>query len=315
MVLDHDHDDLDPFGHRRHQLARVHQVAGVADHGEHLAAGVGQPDPDGPGDLVAHAGVAVLQVELLGVAGPPQLVQVGGHAPGGADDHVAGLGGVVDGADDLALAGQGPVPGPVDGLDLGVPVPVVPGRRPSPVLVGPPAGQRPGEGLQGHPGVGHHRDGGVLEGVHRGDVDVDEADLGVGEDAVGGGGEVGPAGADPDHHVGLAGHGVGPVGPGHADGAEGRGVVVRHRALAGVGLGHRDAGRLDQGPERLGGLGVDDPAAGHDQGPAGAPQHLGRPGQHRRLGHGPGHVPDPRARTAPRGSRRPRSGRPGAGPG
>ena len=293
VVLDQDDDDPDPLGHGRDQLPGVHQVAGVADHGEHLAAGVGHPDPDRPGDLVAHAGVAVLQVELLGVAGPPQLVQVAGHAPGGADDHVAGLGGVVDGPDDLALAGQGPVPGPVDPLHGLVPGPVVLGRGPLPVGVGPPAGQGLGQRLQGRPGVGHHRGGGVLEGVHRGHVDVDEPDLGIGEDGVGGGGEVGPAGAHPHDHVGLPRHGVGPVGPGHADGSQGRRVVIGHRALAGVGLGHRDAGRLDQGPEGAGGLGVDDPAPGHQQRPVGPPQHLDRPGQHGRLGHGPGHVPDP----------------------
>ena len=81
-------------------------------------------------------------------------MQVGGHAAGGADDHVAGLGGVVDGPDDLALAGQRAVPGPVDALHLVVPVAVVPGRRSPPVVVGPPAGQGPGQRVQGLASVG-----------------------------------------------------------------------------------------------------------------------------------------------------------------
>ena len=83
---------LTPSWHGGDELLGHHQVRAVADHHEHLAVRRGQLDPEPAGDLVAHAGVAVLDVVALRVAGPPQLVQVAGQRAGGADDDVARAG-------------------------------------------------------------------------------------------------------------------------------------------------------------------------------------------------------------------------------
>ena len=55
-------------------------------------------------------------------------------------------------------------------------------------------------------------------------------------------------GADADDHVGLGGQGVGRRGAGRADGAHSLRVPVRQRALAGLALADRDAGRPRRTP-------------------------------------------------------------------
>ena len=106
VVLHQHHDDLEALLDRGDQLGRHHQVGPVADHDEHVAVRAGQPDAEPAGDLVAHAGVAVLDVVALRVPDLPQLVQVTGHRAGGAHDDVARVGEVVDQAEHLALGEQ-----------------------------------------------------------------------------------------------------------------------------------------------------------------------------------------------------------------
>ena len=65
----------------------------------------GQLHPEPARHLVAHAGVAVLHVVALRVAGPPQLVQVAGQRAGRADDDVPRPGHVVDHADHFTPLG------------------------------------------------------------------------------------------------------------------------------------------------------------------------------------------------------------------
>ena len=81
-----------------------------------------------------------------------------------------------------------------------------------------------------------------LTASRRVDVEVDERDVGVAEDGVAGGGEVGVAGADTEHDIGLASQLVGGVRARRAEAADRVRVVPRHRALAGVGVGDGDAG-------------------------------------------------------------------------
>ena len=63
---------------------------------------------------------------LLGIAAPPQFVQVAGHRAGSADDDVARAGRIVDRADDFALGGQRLMRKAVEPVDLLVPVRVEP---------------------------------------------------------------------------------------------------------------------------------------------------------------------------------------------
>jgi hypothetical protein len=95
--------------------------------------------------------------------------------------------------------------------------------------------------------------------------------------------------------------------------ADGTGVIPVDRALAGVGVGDRDAGRRGEGAQLLGGLGIHDPAAGDDERPLGRADDLDGPRERRGLGHRPADVPDPLAEEARRASRRPRPARPAAG--
>ncbi len=69
-------------------------------------------------------------------------------------------------------------------------------------------------------------------------------------------------------------------------------MVVGQRALAGLRLGHRHAGRLGQRAQRVGRLGVDRAAAGDDQRPPRGAQPRRRLGHQAGLGHGAPHVPD-----------------------
>ena len=91
------------------------------------------------------------------------------------------------------------------------------------------------------PRVRDERDAGVLERVDRRDVQVDEANVGLGEQRTRGGREVAPAGADADDDVGLARDRVRRGAAGDADGADRRDVVVGQRPLARLGLADRDA--------------------------------------------------------------------------
>src|SRR5690606_35214643 len=151
------------------------------------------------GDLVAHAGVAVLDVVALRIAGTPQLVQLAGHRPGGAHDDVARSGDLVDRTDDLALRGQRAVPARVRAGHGLVPRAGEPGRL---VAVGGlrgPAVERRGEGLDARPGVGDQGDPVELAGIEPGHVEVDDPRLA--EQRPGRGGEVAVPGADADDHV------------------------------------------------------------------------------------------------------------------
>src|SRR6266516_4429440 len=84
VVLYQHHDQLDPLLYRGHQLLRHHQVGAVADEHEHVPVRRGQLHPEATGDLVTHAGVAVLDVVALRIPGAPQLVQIAGHRAGRA---------------------------------------------------------------------------------------------------------------------------------------------------------------------------------------------------------------------------------------
>jgi len=281
VVQQHDLDG-DPLLRGGDDLGRHHQVGAVADHHPHVTLRRGQLDPDPARNLVAHAGVAVLQVVAFGIAGAPQLVQVAGQAARRAEHHILRAGKRVEHADHLALAEQRAVLQGVDALYLGVPGGVVLGAAPPVGGTHLPAFEQAEQLFQRRAGVAHQGDGAVLGGVELGHVDIEEAHVRILELGLGGGGEVGVARADADHQVGLAGDDVGPQRPARADRAQAGGVVVGQRALAGLRLPDRDAGRLHEAAQDVRGVAVVDAAAGDDQRlaagadpPGGAPQQGG----------------------------------------
>lgn len=105
------------------------------------------------------------------------------------------------------------------------------------------------------------------------DVDMDEAaTFGIDLDAAGV--AVGPAVADAEHQVGFQQGGVAVAVRGlQADHAGHLRVVVGDYAPAHQGRDHRDAGQLGEFAEALGGVGVEDAAAGHQQRALGFVEH------------------------------------------
>ena len=295
MVL-HDHDDeLDALGDRRDDLLGHHQVRAVADQGVHLPLGGGHLDPERAGDLVAHAGERVLHVVLLRVLRPPQHLQVAGHGAGRLHDRRVRTDHLVERAQHLGLRGQRLMVEVVGLVDDAVPPLQVLGVGADIRLVDAVAGQRQ------RPGAPRSRPGrrrrsitpACLAASSAGDVEVDEPHARVLERRPGRRGEVAVAGADADHDVGLAGQRVRHRRAGRPDPADGLRVVPPDRALAGLGVGDRDAGRLGEPAQLLGRLAVDHAATGDEQRPARGPEHRDGAGQRRRLRHRPADVPDP----------------------
>jgi hypothetical protein len=154
-------------------------------------------------------------------------------------------------------------------------------------LLGPvaPVGQPPGrlalpgdlgEPLEGQAGVGDDAEVGGEDPADLGglDVDVDEA-APAPVDLEAAGVAVGPAVADAEHQVGREQVGVAValagLEPGHAGHQP---VVVGNGPPAHQGGDDRDPDQLGELHQQVGGVGVDDPAAGHDQRPLGRLEHV-----------------------------------------
>src|SRR5690606_28390842 len=176
-VIHEDDGELQPLLDGGDDLIPQHEITPVADHDIDLASRLGHLDPQTAGDLVAHATVSVLEVELFRMARAPELVKIAGHAAGGVDHDRLRITDLIHRADQFALAGQRLMPDGMDAIDLRLPLPMpllrllAPGRGNSVTLK--PASQL----LHRDPGITHEREGQVLEGVKLRHVDVDETHL------------------------------------------------------------------------------------------------------------------------------------------
>ena len=182
----------------------------------------------------------------------------------GGGDHVRARPGRVERPVRIERGGAGRGPLAVHLLGAGLP-----GRGRADARAGRAVGQR-GQRL---PGVGDDAGGAEPVGVARIDVDAREPHRGVGEQRVGGGGEVGQPRPDGQHQVGLARQGVGRGGSFQPDAADLPPGLLLHGALAGEGLEHRDADAPGQALQLGRGAGVDDAAARDDQRPVRGGQH------------------------------------------
>src|SRR5215211_8582422 len=267
-VVHENYDELVPLLDRGDYLGAHHQVGAVPDHHVDLALGRGHLDAKAASDLVPHARVAVLDVVALRVAYSPELVQIPRHRARRAHHHVLGRRERVHRPYDRTLGRQRTVLQRVEALDLPVPLPVGLLARLAVFHLHFVAGQGFEEGFQRGASIAYQRDSGMFMGVEVGDVDVYEAYVWVLESGLGGGGEVRPAGAYADHEVSLPGGTVGSQRSRRPDSAESEGVVVGHRAFAGLCLADRDAGLFGEAPQGIGGLGVDCASPRDDHGPA-----------------------------------------------
>ena len=266
-----------------------HVEAAVAAEGVDLPlVADGQLHAQGAGDLVAHGGVAVLHVVGILGTGTPHALHIAGQGAGGADGHVIvshhGVNGAQNGG--LAQAGVQVLGKTLGGVGVGVVDDGLPGllvleddvvqtlQLLDPLLLGGgdlrgvgglvaiQLGEQAGQGVLG---VGHHGDGLHLQGLELGDIDVDKL-AGILEQPLGGGGEIGVAGADADDQVRLLGDVVGSGAAGNADAAQVQGMGPLNGALARLGLGEGNAGGLGESTELGVSLGVADTAAADQHG-------------------------------------------------
>ena len=121
------------------------------------------------------------------------------------------------------------------------------------------------EFFQRHQRVADQWQGIVLVSVKLGDIDIDEAQVFVGESGFGGAGEVAVARADADDQIGFGRQDIGAFRASHADRAQIARIIISQRALAGLRFGHRDARQLDQQRQSVIGIAVMDAATGDDQ--------------------------------------------------
>ena len=226
---------------RRDDLVGEHEVGAVTHHDVDLALWLGHLHAQCARNFVAHGGVAVLEVILARVTGAPELVQVARQAARGADHHRLGVAVFVDGADDLALAGQGRGAQGEDAVDLGLPGVVQGGGALRVVMRSPIVSQRLRKFCEGRAGVAHQRQRSVLEGVKLRHIDVNEAHVWVRKEGFARRREVAVARANSDHQIGVARNFCCGGGAGGADSAKAEGVVEAQRALARHCLGYGNA--------------------------------------------------------------------------
>ena len=260
VVLRDDQGDRQAFLRGGDQLGRCHQEGAVTEErgDPGVRVGVRQPHADRGRDLVAHAGEAELEVAGAAAGGVPHLLQVAGRAAGGGDDHVAGLGVLLQHPDDLPL-GEHRVG---VGHDVGV------GRHRRLVeqlvrveRVGPLDAPRRGELLGPGPPRGRTVRTSALASASAARARFASPTMptapsrsaswtltlmlakrtsGLAKIEWDAGGEVGQPGPDGEHQVGLPGQRVGRRGAFQADAAELPPRGLLDRALAGEGL--RDRG-------------------------------------------------------------------------
>ena len=263
-----------------------HDEAAVAGHGIDIPIADGMLHAQRAGDFITHAGVAVLHVIGVHASGPPHALHVAGQRARRADDHIIGINAFIDDAQYRCLCQVGvqilceaESRGGVGIVNLGDIVwPEADAVQPSEFLF--PAGdglvhlsgvgclvaiQRSQQSGQSTFGVGHHGHGGVhLQRLEFGNVDVYKFCLIV-KEPLGGGSEVGIAGADADDNICVPGDLIGGGAARHADTAQIQRVIPHHGALTGLSLTEGDAGGFGEGPEFLMGLAVAHAAAADQQ--------------------------------------------------
>ena len=272
VVFGDDDRDLEVLLERSHQLGRVHQVGAVADEDIDLALGLCQADAEAGRHLIAHAGVAKLQMASAAGRGIPQLEQIARRTPGSRDDRVAGAGLVIEGLDQLALAHRlaflmredlalellrPGFAGAGDLLQIGRPWPDVRCLR---GLM---------QSTKRLARVRGDRHGALLVGIVAGNVDADETYLRVIEAGLRAGSKVRQARADANHQVGLADERGSRARSFQTMTAERHGRGITQGTLAGERLGDRNAQGLGEILQFLPRLRIVNAAASDDHRPLG----------------------------------------------
>src|SRR5229473_3451020 len=117
IVKDHDV-ELHALLQRSDDLLGHHEVGAVSHKNVNFAARVGHLDSEAARDLVAHAGIAVLHVVILGIASTPEFMQIAGETARGTDDYVAWAERGVQQPDHLSLTERRTITARVDSVDF-----------------------------------------------------------------------------------------------------------------------------------------------------------------------------------------------------
>src|SRR5207249_2203039 len=157
--------------YRGGDLAVEHEIGPVTDHHDDFALRLGEFHAQPSGDLVAHAGEAVLQVIARGLLGLPVLVQLPGQAPRGADQDVGRLRSSLHRTDDLGVRWQWLIARGGEGLRRRAPAAALRMRALYPGIRSPPLTERLAQLTQPLPRVRDQRHCTVLAGVHGLDIE------------------------------------------------------------------------------------------------------------------------------------------------
>src|ERR1700676_253956 len=103
-------------------LLSHHEIRAVAHQHVNFPAGIRHFYPKAAGDLVAHAGVTVLQVVALGVVSAPEFMQIPGKTACGAYDHFARTENRIQQPNHFSLAKRWALPPAVNPVYFGGPL-------------------------------------------------------------------------------------------------------------------------------------------------------------------------------------------------
>src|SRR5882724_2672790 len=250
---------------RGDDLRGHHQIRAITNHHVHFAGRIGHLYPETPGDFVAHAGIAVLQVIAFDVPRAPELVQITGQTPGRANHHVLWPREFVYHADDFALTDGRTVAKSENALDLSFPILFQAGDATGVILAYLMTLECFGQLFKRGACIGEEWQRRVFVSIDCRYVDVYETHIRVLKRGFGSGGEVAQARSDCNHQIRLSGDEVRAGCSGDADRVEVLRVIERKRTFARLGLANRNARSLDELRQSRGCLAIDHPAAGNNQ--------------------------------------------------
>ena len=250
---------------RRNDLLGHHEIGAVAHQNIDVASRIGHLDSKAAGDFVAHAGVTVLHVVILGIAGAPKFVQIAGKAARGIDDDIAAAQGSVQEADYFSLAERRAMAAGVDSIDFVLPLGAEAADPACVILRHAIRRQSAAQFLESDASVGRDRERSLLIGIEFGDVNIDHPHVRILKCGLGSCGEIAVPRANRDDQVGMGCQTICGQSSGHSDGTSRLRVIEVKASFPGMRFAHGNSGAGRKLGESFGGLGVDDAAARNDE--------------------------------------------------
>ena len=122
MVVQQHNVEFVAFLHCGDDFLRHHQVGAISNEDIDFAIRIGHLHAQSTGDLITHAGVAILHVISARLPGSPKFVKFSGQTARGADHNVGRLQEVVQDADQLGLRDGWTLPQAMKTIDFFLPL-------------------------------------------------------------------------------------------------------------------------------------------------------------------------------------------------